>query len=60
MEYTAVRARESLRPLGRTRSPLALEILPQLIDRPSFQDVLASRAIEARAPVAGQRDGEGA
>ncbi len=32
--------------LGRTRSPLALELLPPLVDRPSFQAVIASRAIE--------------
>ncbi len=32
--------------LGRTRSPLALAVLPGLIDRPSFQDVIRSRAIE--------------
>ena len=32
--------------LGRTRSPLAVELLPPLVDRPSFQAVLASRAIE--------------
>jgi aminopeptidase N len=32
--------------LGRTRSPLALEILPTLFGKPSFQDVLRTRAIE--------------
>ena len=32
--------------LGRTRSPLAIELLPPLVDRPSFQAVIASRAIE--------------
>jgi aminopeptidase N len=32
--------------LGRTRSPLAIEILPTLFGRPSFQDILRSRAIE--------------
>jgi aminopeptidase N len=37
---------EAAAALGRTRSPLALEILPELIDRPSYQDVLATRAIE--------------
>jgi aminopeptidase N len=37
---------EAASALGRTRSPLALELLPALCRRPSFQDVLASRAIE--------------
>jgi aminopeptidase N len=37
---------EAAAALGRTRSPLAVELLPALIERPSFQDVLASRAIE--------------
>jgi aminopeptidase N len=32
--------------LGRLRSPLALELLPPLVDRPSFQALIASRAIE--------------
>jgi aminopeptidase N len=32
--------------LGRTRSPRALELLPELARRPSFQDVVATRAIE--------------
>jgi aminopeptidase N len=32
--------------LGRTRSPFALEILPTLFSKPSFQDVLRTRAIE--------------
>jgi aminopeptidase N len=32
--------------LGRTRSPLAIDLLPPLVDRPSFQAVIASRAIE--------------
>ncbi|HEX4406168.1 MAG TPA: M1 family aminopeptidase [Polyangia bacterium] len=32
--------------LGRTRSPLALEILPTLFGKPSYQDVLRTRAIE--------------
>jgi aminopeptidase N len=32
--------------LGRTRSPLALEILPTLFRKPAFQDVLRTRAIE--------------
>jgi aminopeptidase N len=37
---------ESALALGRTRSPLALEILPTLLGKPSFQDVLRTRAIE--------------
>jgi aminopeptidase N len=32
--------------LGRTRSPLALEVLPTLLERPAFQDLLRTRAIE--------------
>ena len=32
--------------LGRTRSSLALDLLPPLCDRPSFQALIASRAIE--------------
>jgi aminopeptidase N len=32
--------------LGRTRSGLALAVLPGLIDRPSFQDVIRTRTIE--------------
>ncbi|HVZ74242.1 MAG TPA: M1 family aminopeptidase [Polyangia bacterium] len=32
--------------LGRTRSPLALEVLPTLFERPAFQDLLRTRAIE--------------
>jgi aminopeptidase N len=32
--------------LGRTRSPLALEILPTLFGKPAFQDILRTRAIE--------------
>jgi aminopeptidase N len=32
--------------LGRTRSPLAVEVLPTLFRKPSFQDVLRTRAIE--------------
>jgi aminopeptidase N len=32
--------------LGRTRVPLALEILPGLLGRPSFQDLIRTRAIE--------------
>jgi aminopeptidase N len=32
--------------LGRTRSPLALEILPTLFGKTSFQDILRTRAIE--------------
>ncbi len=37
---------EAAAALGRTRSPLALEILPDLRRRPSFQDVIATRAID--------------
>jgi len=32
--------------LGRTRSPLAVEILPTLFGRPAYQDLLRARAIE--------------
>jgi aminopeptidase N len=32
--------------LGRTRSALALEVLPTLFDKPAFQDLLRTRAIE--------------
>jgi aminopeptidase N len=32
--------------LGRTRSQLALEVLPTLFGKPSFQDILRTRAIE--------------
>ena len=32
--------------LGRTRTPEALALLPSLLDRPSYQDVVRSRAIE--------------
>jgi aminopeptidase N len=41
--------------LGRTRSPLALELLPPLVDRPSFQAVLASRAIEGLGKTGDER-----
>ena len=37
---------EAAAALGRTRTPLALELLPPLTRKPSFQDVLATRAIE--------------
>jgi aminopeptidase N len=37
---------EAAAALGRTRSPEALTLLPTLLDRPSFQDVIRSRAIE--------------
>jgi aminopeptidase N len=37
---------EAAAALGRTRSPEALALLPTLLDRPSFQDVIRSRAIE--------------
>ena len=32
--------------LGRTRTPEAMSLLPSLLDRPSYQDVIRSRAIE--------------
>jgi aminopeptidase N len=32
--------------LGRTRSPLALEVLPTLLGKPAFQDILRTRALE--------------
>ena len=41
--------------LGRTRSPLAVELLPPLVDRPSFQAVLASRAIEGLGKTGDER-----
>jgi aminopeptidase N len=37
---------EAAAALGRTRSPEALVLLPTLLDRASFQDVIRSRAIE--------------
>jgi aminopeptidase N len=37
---------EAAAALGRTRAPLALEILPALAEKPSYQDLVASRAIE--------------
>jgi aminopeptidase N len=33
--------------LGRTRSPLAFDVLPAILRRPSFQDMVRTRAIEA-------------
>ncbi|HXT96768.1 MAG TPA: M1 family aminopeptidase [Polyangia bacterium] len=41
--------------LGRTRSPRALELLPPLVDRPSFQAVLASRAIDGLGKTGDER-----
>ena len=32
--------------LGKTRSPEALSLLPRLVDRPSYMDLVASRAID--------------
>jgi aminopeptidase N len=37
---------EAAAALGRTRAPVALELLPAIALRPSYQDVIASRAIE--------------
>src|SRR5450432_495877 len=37
---------EAAAALGRTRAPVALELLPTVALRPSYQDVIASRAIE--------------
>ncbi|HLK93360.1 MAG TPA: M1 family aminopeptidase [Polyangia bacterium] len=41
--------------LGRTRSPLALELLPPLVDRPSFQALIASRAIDGLGKTGDER-----
>ena len=41
--------------LGRTRSPLAVELLPALVGRPSFQEVIASRAIEGLGKTGDER-----
>ena len=41
--------------LGKTRSPEALVVLPRLVDRPSFMDVLASRAIEGLGQTGDER-----
>jgi aminopeptidase N len=41
--------------LGRTRSPLALELLPPLCDRPSFQATIAARAIEGLGKTGDER-----
>jgi aminopeptidase N len=41
--------------LGRTRSPLALDLLPPLVDRPSFQAVISSRAIEGLGKTGDER-----
>jgi aminopeptidase N len=41
--------------LGKTRAPSALVLLPRLVDRPSFMDVLASRAIEGLGQTGDER-----
>jgi aminopeptidase N len=41
--------------LGRTRSPLALELLPIAADRRSYQDVIAARAIEGLGKTGDER-----
>jgi aminopeptidase N len=41
--------------LGRTRDPLALELLPIVALRPSYQDVIASRAIEGLGKTGDER-----
>jgi aminopeptidase N len=41
--------------LGRTRSPLALDLLPPLVDRPSFQALVPSRAIEGLGKTGDER-----
>jgi aminopeptidase N len=37
---------EAAAALGRTRSPMAIEVLPTVLERPSYQDVIRTRAIE--------------
>jgi aminopeptidase N len=40
--------------LGRTRSPRALEVLPRMLERPSFQDVIRTRALEGLGATANE------
>jgi len=41
--------------LGRTRSPLALEVLPRVLGRSSFQDIIRTRAIEGLGATGDER-----
>ncbi|HVV15911.1 MAG TPA: M1 family aminopeptidase [Polyangia bacterium] len=41
--------------LGKTRSPEALSLLPRLVDRPSYMDLVASRAIEGLGQTGDER-----
>jgi aminopeptidase N len=46
---------EAAAALGRTRAPVALELLPTVARRPSYQDVIASRAIEGLGKTGDER-----
>ncbi len=46
---------EAAAALGRTRSAVALEVLPTVALRPSYQDVIASRAIEGLGKTGDER-----
>jgi HEAT repeat protein len=41
--------------LGKTRSPEALAVLPRLVDRPSYMDLVASRAIDGLGQTGDER-----
>ncbi len=41
--------------LGKTRSPEALALLPRLVDRPSYMDLVATRAIEGLGQTGDER-----
>ncbi|HXU65406.1 MAG TPA: M1 family aminopeptidase [Polyangia bacterium] len=41
--------------LGKTRSPEALTVLPRLVDRPSYMDLVATRAIEGLGQTGDER-----
>ena len=41
--------------LGKTRSPEALSLLPRLVDRPSYMDLVASRAIDGLGQTGDER-----
>jgi aminopeptidase N len=41
--------------LGRTRTPLALEVLPRVLGRASFQDIIHTRAIEGLGATGDER-----
>jgi aminopeptidase N len=46
---------EAAAALGRIRAPAALDLLPALVDRPSYQDVIATRAIEGLGKTGDER-----